>query len=148
MSVAVLGDDGDSFALPIATAVGPSGTVNAIHDRPEVLGTLRAHLPPDAPVVFHQAGLADTRLARSSQDFVLVATAWQKLRDPQAALDEFARVLRPDAFLVILDSRPEGSSRVIAPVVDQLNRRGWTAIGSVPVEHSVLVVARRPEISA
>jgi ubiquinone/menaquinone biosynthesis C-methylase UbiE len=152
MSVAVLGDDGGSFVLPIASAVGPSGSVNAIHDRPEVLATLRAHLPEDAPVVLHQAGLADTPLARSSQDFVLVATAWQNLRDPRAAVDEFARILRPDAFLVILDSCAKeppcctARSRAIAPVVEQLNHRGWTAIGSVPLAQSVLVVARRPEI--
>jgi ubiquinone/menaquinone biosynthesis C-methylase UbiE len=95
-------------------------------------------------VVLHQAGLADTFLARSSQDLVLVATAWEKLRDARAALGEFTRVLRPDAFLVILDSRP--TKAPIAPVVEQLNRRGWTAMGSVPLAHRVLVVARRPEI--
>jgi ubiquinone/menaquinone biosynthesis C-methylase UbiE len=155
MSVAVLGDDGGSFVLPIVSAVGPNGRVNAIHDRSEVLATLRALLPKDAPVVLHQAGLADTPLARSSQDLVLVATAWHELRDPRAAVDEFARVLRPDAYLAIVDRRsdvepppgPLQEHRVpIARVVDQLTRRQWSAIGSVPVgSHSYLVIARRPE---
>jgi ubiquinone/menaquinone biosynthesis C-methylase UbiE len=155
MIVADIGAGTGYFSLPLADLVGPKGRVHAVDVEPEMLSWLRQRLPSDAPVTLVEAEATRTTLPAASQDLVLVANVWHELDHPRAALDEFARILRKDAYLAIVDWRvdvgpppgPPKDHRVPASqVVDQLTRHGWSALGSIPLgDYSYLVTAQRAQ---
>jgi ubiquinone/menaquinone biosynthesis C-methylase UbiE len=154
MVVADIGAGTGYFALPMAAAVAPGGTVYAVDVQPEMLAELRARATAGEPIELVEADATQTTLATGSQDLVFSANVWHELDDRDAALTEFARVLRPGARVAIVDWRidvnqppgPPVAHRVPqGHVVEQLRGRSWTDIESAGVgRYGYLVAARRP----
>jgi ubiquinone/menaquinone biosynthesis C-methylase UbiE len=155
MVVADIGAGTGYFSLPFAKLVGPRGKVHALDVEPEMLSLLRQRLPPQSPILLVEAEATRTTLPPSSQDLVFLANVWHELDQPRAALDEFARILRKDGYLAILDWRAEADSppgppkdhRVPASeVVEQLTLHGWTAFANIVIgDYSYLVTAQRAD---
>jgi SAM-dependent methyltransferase len=155
MSVALAGVRARALGIPLVRTVGPRGKVNAISPRAMELAAFRAGLPSNAPLRMIEAEFAKTPLSGSSQDLVFSANVWHEFANPRAVVDEFARILRPDAHLALVEWRPSPAlqgpprdRRVAArEIVELLRSRGWSELADVPIgAHSALVVARRPEI--
>jgi ubiquinone/menaquinone biosynthesis C-methylase UbiE len=108
-----------------------------------------------APIELVEADAARTTLAARSLDWVFSANVWHELDDRDAALAEFARLLRPGGRLAIVDWRPDVDQPPGPPlahrvdqrrVVEQLLAQGWTDIRSADLgRYSYLVTARPQE---
>lgn len=108
MTVADIGAGTGCFAIPIARAVAPTGKVYAVDLQPEMLELLAEKLAaPDAPsnIAPVSASASRTRLPDASCDVVFLANLWHELDDRAGALREFARILKPEGRLVLIDWR-------------------------------------------
>jgi ubiquinone/menaquinone biosynthesis C-methylase UbiE len=153
MMVADIGAGTGYFALPFLAAVTPGGKVYAVDLQPEMLAVLGSRLPEGAATELVEADAAETTLTVGSLDLVFSANVWHELDDRGAALEEFARILRPGGRLAILDWRNDVESppgppldhRITArSVVENLVERGWLAAFDVRVgAYSYLVTAER-----
>jgi SAM-dependent methyltransferase len=87
----------------LAEAVGPDGHVVGIDRSGEQLAQARARLRPGANATFVEASATDTGLPPESFDLVYSRFLLIHLTEPERALREMARVLRPDGILVCED---------------------------------------------
>jgi ubiquinone/menaquinone biosynthesis C-methylase UbiE len=154
--VADIGAGSGYFAIPLAQAVGQKGRVAAVDLQPEMLDRLRAKLSEHRGLRVDcvQGDAVATTLEPAGEDLVFCANVWHELDDRPAALAEFARILRPDGRLAILDWRPDVESPP-GPPLDQridpsevrrtLDEHGWRVTRSSAVgRYSYLIVAHRP----
>lgn len=116
MAVADLGAGTGYFAIPLAQAVLPGGSVTAVDLQPEMLDLLRARIG-DLPIALVRGEVARTTLPDASQDLVLVANVWHELDDRPAAVREIARITRPGGRIAVLDWRPD-ADRLLGPPLD------------------------------
>jgi ubiquinone/menaquinone biosynthesis C-methylase UbiE len=155
MTVADIGAGTGYFALPIATAVAPGGKVYAVDIQPEMLAELGRRAAENRILLDLVAAEAErTTLATGSQDLVFSANVWHELDEPDAALAEFERILRPGGRLAILDWRTDAEHPPGPPLdhrvdestlVGRLVSHGFTGVrhGSMG-RYSYLVTATRP----
>jgi len=156
MAVADIGCGTGYFALPLARAVAPGGRIFAVDLQPEMLERLRAAAHGEPSIELVAAEATRTTLVDASLDLVFLSSVWHELDDHGAALGEFARLLRPQGRLALVDWRPDAVSphgpplelRVAgADVVATLGRHGWREATEVPLgAYSYLVSARRPAL--
>jgi ubiquinone/menaquinone biosynthesis C-methylase UbiE len=154
MVVADVGAGTGYFTLPLAAAVGPSGRVHAVDLQREMLDLLGPRVTDGLVVDLVRADAAETSLVDESVDLVFTANLWHELDDTGRALAEFARILRPEGRLAIVDWRvdvdqppgPPLAHRLSATrVVGHLRERKWSEIAVEDVgQFSYLVTARRP----
>lgn len=158
MAIADIGAGTGFFAAPMAEFAGSSGVVYAVDVEKRMLDRLREKIdlsvaPPN--IVLVEADATGTSLPHASCDRILVANVWHEIEDSRAALDEFARILRSDGCLAILDWSPD-AIRPPGPPLDHrvscaqtcstLTRSGWKTISSEPIgPYSYLVTAAPPE---
>jgi len=118
-----VGSGTGTMARELADLVGPTGQVTGIEPNSKLrtIATERAARQPDPPASGNRGsisfveGLA-TRLPLPdhSVDLVWCERVMQHLADPQGAMNEFARVLRPGGRALVLDS--DHASRVTSDV--------------------------------
>jgi ubiquinone/menaquinone biosynthesis C-methylase UbiE len=152
--VADVGAGTGYFALPLATAVSPGGKVLAVDLQPELLRRLRARIPSGVDIDLLEADAARMPIDPSTVDLVFCANLWHEVDDAGTTLVEFARVLRPEGRLVIVDWRvdvdqppgPPVAHRLSSSrVVGQLRERKWREMAVCDVGvYSYLVAAQRP----
>jgi SAM-dependent methyltransferase len=95
------------FAECLARRVGPDGRVAAVDLNPVVFWQGRAQknpIGPRAPIRFREADAAALPFEPDSFDLAWCAHSLISLDDPQAALREMRRVVRPGGFLVIVEN--------------------------------------------
>ena len=158
MAIADIGAGTGFFAAPMAEFTGSSGVVYAVDVEKKMLARLREKIelciaPPN--IVLVEADAIGTSLPYAGCDRVLVANVWHEIEDARAALNEFARILRSDGCLAILDWRPD-ATRPPGPPLDHrvsceqtcatLVRSGWKLVSSEPFgPYSYLVMAAPPQ---
>ncbi|HWQ55574.1 MAG TPA: methyltransferase domain-containing protein [Bryobacteraceae bacterium] len=137
MIVADIGSGTGFFAIPMARVVGASGRVYAVDFQDEMLDLLRAKLAaPDAPANLEplKGEAVATGLPDQSCDLVFTANTWHELEDRPSALREFARILKPDGILAVLDWRhdadrppgPPAAHRIpMRDAIATLEHQGW-----------------------
>ena len=108
-TIADVGAGTGYFSLPLAQAVGPQGKVYAVDAQEEMLSLLRQKLDEFtlSNVELIHAEADNTGLPASSCDLVFAANVWHEFEDHAAVLREFARVLKVDGQIAILDWRPD-----------------------------------------
>ncbi len=110
MRVADVGAGTGYFTLPMAAAVGASGSVDAVDLQPAMLERLRGKLRhPAAPanVRLHDGDAARTGLEDAAVDLYFLANVYHELDARPLMLQEARRVLRPGGRLAILDWRAD-----------------------------------------
>ena len=157
MAIADIGAGTGFFAAPMAEFAGSDGVVYAVDVEKKMLARLREKIElgiAPANIVLVEADAIGTSLPYASCDRVLVANVWHEIEDGRAALGEFARILRSDGCLAILDWSPD-ATRPPGPPLDHrvscehacatLLRSGWKPISSAPFgPYSYLVIATPP----
>ncbi len=167
MTVADIGAGTGYFALPVARAILPNGRVFAVDVQREMLTRLDAKLRQagaSGNISLVEGDATGTTLPDATCDRVLIANVWHELPDHTAALREFARILRPDGRLAILDWRadvparskakprtendppgPPTEHRISADdVASMLRAEDWTVLSTNNVgDYSYLVIATR-----
>jgi ubiquinone/menaquinone biosynthesis C-methylase UbiE len=167
MTVADIGAGTGYFALPVAQAILPGGRVFAVDAQREMLMRLDAKLRQigaSGNISLVAGEATNTTLPDASCDRILIANVWHELPDTAATLHEFARILRPNGRLALLDwradvpSRPESRPRQdddppgpprehrvsSADVANTLRTNGWKVLSQANVgEYSYLVIATR-----
>ena len=157
MAIADIGAGTGFFAAPLAEHAGSAGVVYAVDVEATMLARLREKIelgiaPSNIQLV--EADAVATSLPYASCDRVLLANVWHEIEDAKPALAEFARILRPEGLLAILDWNPS-ATRPPGPPLDHrismeqtsatLLRCGWKISGSGPFGmYSYLVIATPP----
>src|ERR1039458_5222318 len=108
-TVADVGAGTGYFSLPLAQAVGPQGRVYAVDAQEEMLSLLRQKLDEFTLSIVEliHAEADNTGLPASCCDLVFAANVWHEFDDHAAVLREFARVLKTDGRIAILDWRTD-----------------------------------------
>jgi ubiquinone/menaquinone biosynthesis C-methylase UbiE len=83
--------------------VGPTGQVTALEPGARLLSQARATLAAFDTVTFVQAGLPSTGLPEATFDLVWCHLVLEHLRDPEAAVRELVRVVKPGGRVVVCD---------------------------------------------
>lgn len=167
MTVADIGAGTGYFALPVARAILPNGRVFAVDVQREMLTRLDARLRQagaSGNISLVEGDATGTTLPDASCDRVLIANVWHELPNHPAALHEFARILRREGRVAILDWRadvparsksaprtesdppgPPAEHRIPADeVAKRLRADGWTVLSRDNVgEYSYLITATR-----
>lgn len=120
LRVADIGAGTGYFALPLAEAIGPSGTVFAVDLQPEMLTFIDEKLKAaDLGNVQCSVGeAAHTGLAPHSCDLVLMSYLWHELDAADAVLSETRRILAAGGSLAIVDWKP-GVQQPPGPPLEQ-----------------------------
>lgn len=108
-AIADMGAGTGYFTLPLAQVVGPQGRVYAVDAQEEMLSLLRQKLDEFTLSIIEliHAEADNTGLPASCCDLVFAANVWHEFDDHAAVLREFARVLKADGRIAILDWRPD-----------------------------------------
>ncbi len=108
-TIANVGAGTGYFSLPLAQAVGPRGRVYAVDAQEEMLSLLRRKLDEFALSIVEliHAEADNTGLPASCCDFVFAANVWHEFDNHAAVLREFARLLKLDGRIAILDWRTD-----------------------------------------
>jgi ubiquinone/menaquinone biosynthesis C-methylase UbiE len=120
MRVADIGAGTGYFALPLARAVGPLGTVFAVDVQPEMLDKLRSKLEASLPVQLVTGEATRTTLGDGSVDLAFLANVWHEIDERSAALVELARIVRPGGRVAILDWRADVESPSGPPIAHRI----------------------------
>jgi len=91
-----------SWAL--AQAVGGSGHVDAIDIAPPMLQLAARRCADAKQVAFHQADVLELPFADASFDVSLATQVYEYVADIDNALHELARVMKPDAQVLLVDT--------------------------------------------
>lgn len=149
--VADVGAGTGYFAIPIAQRVAP-GLVMAVDVSPEMLSHLAGKLESsDMPRNIQLVAGEDrrTNLAAESCDVVFTSAMWHEIDDHEAALGEFARILKPAGLLAIVDWDPRGVRPPGPPIEHRIARSEvesvlqaaqWTIVDSESLNDSVYFV--------
>ncbi len=157
MVIADIGAGTGFFTAPLAEFTGTEGIVYAVDVEAKMLARIHEKIELGiAPtnIFLIEADAIGTSLPFASCHRILLANVWHEIEDVRAALDEFARILRSDGMLAVLDWNP-AATRPPGPPLDQrvsseqtcaaLVRSGWRLIGSGPFGvYSYLVTAAPP----
>jgi ubiquinone/menaquinone biosynthesis C-methylase UbiE len=95
-----IGDD----AFRMARLVQPGGQVLALDASRRLLEQARTRCPPDLPVWLAQADARRLPLPESSFDRCRIDRTLQHIADPQLAIRELVRVLKPGGLLLAYDN--------------------------------------------
>ncbi len=122
-AIADIGAGTGYFALPLSTAVGPSGIVFAVDAQTEMLDLLRARLSGPAlhNVRLVRAEADSTGLPDSTCDLVFLANIWHEFDDRALVLEEAHRILKTDGRIAILDWRPDVEREAGPPIEHRLS---------------------------
>ena len=135
-TVADIGAGTGYFALPIATAIGPSGRVLAVDIQPEMLTIVeeRARALQIDNVVLVLATETDPMLPDNDVDLVLMVDAYHEFSSPREVMARVADALSEDGRVVLVEYREEDRAVPIKPLhkmsIDQAKRE-MAAVGLV-----------------
>ncbi len=143
-TIADVGAGTGYFSLPLAQAVGPKGRVYAVDAQKEMLSLLQQKLDEfTLPIVeLIHAEADNTGLPGYCCDLVFAANVWHEFDDHAAVLLEFARVLKLDGRIAILDWRtdvePDGGPPLehrldLSHAVDALRSSGFQNVATANV---------------
>jgi SAM-dependent methyltransferase len=106
----------------LAASVGPAGSATGVEPNPALreVAARRAEAT-GSPAVFVDGTADALPLADASVDVLVCERVLQHVEDPDAAVREFARVLRPDGRVALLDS--DWSTAIMHPMDRELSQR-------------------------
>jgi ubiquinone/menaquinone biosynthesis C-methylase UbiE len=116
-----VGSGTGTMVRTLAAVVAPSGRATGVEPNPKLreLAASRSAALPGAEFVDGLAG--DLPLADDSVDLLWCERVLQHVADAQAAMTEFARVLRPGGRAVLLDS--DHGTRIIAGIPESVEAK-------------------------
>ena len=139
------------WTIPLASLVGPQGTVWALDVSQELLDDLAVRNPPPQ-VRLRRTDLPQTGLPAAAADLAWLAFVFHEVMPPEQLADELRRVVKPGGKVAVLDWRPDGTGEVGAPrahrvwpaqVVKWLKAAGFGQVGQTwQDEDSYLVEAQ------
>ena len=156
MTVVDIGVGTGYFAIPIAKLIAPH-KLYGVDVSSEMLDYLRNKLAQ--PAMPHNIELMEgeatsTTLPDECCDVVFISAVWHEIDNATAVLTEFARILKPDGHLILVDWSPDGirppgpplEHRVALQTVrDTLTASKWMTVHAEPLNSSIyLLVAQRP----
>ena len=129
---------GDAASLLAASV----NKVIAVDREPAMLRAARKRLEDTENVDFHAADLESLPLETASVDVAFILLVLHHLEDPQKAVNEAARILKPKGTLVVVDMTPHErkeyrelmAHRHLGFSADQL--KGWTKHCPLDLAHS------------
>jgi len=95
------------WTLPLADAVGPSGTVWALDGSRGMLEALKRREPHEQ-VKTVLSELPEIKMPDRSVDFIWASFIVHELHEPAGLIREMGRVLRPGGKVAVLEWRPDG----------------------------------------
>lgn len=118
MTICDLGCGNGYWTLPMARAVGPTGTVYAVDIQREMLQLLRARADQKEiknikPVL---GTVDDPKLPASSVDLLLMVDVYHEFSHPESMLWEIRRSLTPKGVVALLEYREEDPTVPIKPL--------------------------------
>src|SRR5918997_6611383 len=126
-----VGSGTGSITLLLGTLVAPDGQAIGIEPNPRLREIADARATAAAGVRFVDGLAGELPLADGSVDVLWCERVLQHLPDPQAAIDEFARVLRPGGRAMLLDS--DHASRVMSALDYEIEAKINAAfMGQIP----------------
>ena len=102
------------WTIPLASLVGPQGTVWALDVSQELLDDLVVRNPPPQVRLRH-TDLPQTGLPAAAADLAWLAFVFHEVMPPEQLADELRRVVKPGGKVAVLDWRPDGTGEVGAP---------------------------------
>ena len=116
-----VGSGTGTMARTLATLVSPGGRAIGVEPNPKLREIAASRAASVTEVSFVDGLAADLPMADSSVDLLWCERVLQHVADAQAAITEFARVLRPGGRAVLLDS--DHGTRVTAGLPEELETR-------------------------
>ncbi|HEU4417659.1 MAG TPA: TIM barrel protein [Planctomycetota bacterium] len=112
-----LGCGNGYHTLPLAEAVGPTGSVLAVELQRQMLDLLRqrAEAKKLGNVVLVEATVDDPKLARGSCDLVLLVDVYHELSHPVRVMAHVRAALKPNGRVVLVEFRAEDPAVPIKP---------------------------------
>ncbi len=103
--IADIGSGSGYFALPLARAVGESGTVFAVDVEPDMVRHLERRAGEAGVRNIHAilAPADDPTLPEHAVDMIFVCDTWHHIEKPQAYLAAIRRALKPRGRVVMID---------------------------------------------
>jgi cyclopropane fatty-acyl-phospholipid synthase-like methyltransferase len=118
MTVCDMGCGNGFYALKMAEAVAPGGTVYAVDIQPEMLRLLEARADEAGITNIKSVlgTLVDPRLPRDSLDLILCVDVYHEFSHPEQMLAAMRRALRPQGQVALLEFREEDPEVPIKPL--------------------------------
>ena len=123
-----VGSGTGTMARTLATLVSPDGRAIGVEPNPKLRQIAASRAASVTGVSFVEGLAADLPVAGDSVDLLWCERVLQHVADAQAAITEFARVLRPGGRAVLLDS--DHATRVTSGLPEDVEARLSAAFGS------------------
>jgi SAM-dependent methyltransferase len=125
-----LGPGPGVFTVPLARRVGPQGRVIAVDIQPEMIALAARRVAGAglANVVTHVGNAYHLPLPDESVDRVFLVSVLQEVPDPERALAEIARVLRPDGIVSITSEFLDPDHWFLGETIRRLENAGFTLV--------------------
>ena len=137
-----VGSGSGTMAREFGGLVSRVGRVIGIEPNPRLRTLAAERAAEQANVEFLDGQAGSLPLADESVDLIWCERVLQHLADPQAAIDDFARVLRPGGRAVLLDS--DHATRVSSDIEGTVETRiNQAFMGLVPNPHAARLIPRQ-----
>lgn len=103
MTVADIGCGPGRVAIPLAHAVGETGTVVAVDIQQEMLDKVKAKAEGLSNITYLHAGLGEGKLPKTAFDRVYLVTVLGEIPDQEKALREVYEAMKPGGILCITE---------------------------------------------
>jgi len=137
-----VGSGTGTMARELGALVGPGGRAIGVEPNARLRSIAEERAGEQSEVEFLDGRAGALPFADGSVDLVWCERVLQHLHDPQAAIDDFARVLRPGGRAVLLDS--DHSTRIISDVDSDVAAKINAAFMTlVPNPHAARLIPRQ-----
>jgi ubiquinone/menaquinone biosynthesis C-methylase UbiE len=115
------------LSIPLARAVGPTGTVVAFDIQEEMLEKVRRKAKDEqlSNIITMHGGAGDGKLAKNEYDMVLLVTVLGEIPDRQKAMREIFAGLKPNGILSVTEVIADPHFQSLKTVISEAEKAGF-----------------------